>query len=60
MGKKKLETVYPIEAYETPLAAYIGELIESLPHEQRLYPDLYANDLARKVQAFVGKSRDKA
>lgn len=53
MSKHKLETVYPVERPDSALAAYIGGLIESLPMEQRLYPDLFANDLAKKIVAFL-------
>lgn len=33
----------------SPLAKHIKEAIESLPHHQRLYPDLYANSLAESI-----------
>lgn len=48
----KLKAVYPIETPNSTLAENLLEWLESLPHAQRLYPDLFVNDLAKKVESF--------
>jgi hypothetical protein len=36
-----------------PLAQVIHDAIEALPHATRLYPDLYAEQVAEKVREYL-------
>lgn len=47
-----LKTVYPVEVPNSELAENLLKWLESLPHAQRLYPDLFCNDLADKIETF--------
>lgn len=38
---------------DDPLARVIHDAIDALPHAMRLYPDLYAQDVAEKVRALI-------
>lgn len=58
----KLKTKYTPDG-ETPpdseLAMLILNVMNTLPHASRLYPDVYVNHLAEMIEDFYEKKRKK-